>query len=365
MQPDVVIASDDNASRYVIEPYYRESDIPFVFCGVNWSAEKYGFPYPNVTGMLEIISIDPLLKVIQTVLPDASSGIFIGGDVPSTRSNYERYKKAFSSRGIDVRDGMVTSFDAWKQNVSDAQETADFIILANKAGIVDWNQDAATTHVRQNIKRFTVGHHEFMVTLNMFSMTKIPQEQGEWAAKVAIKILEGSKPSEIPIVANRRWNIYANTGLLDKAGIQLPANILRKAGDPEGLEVSKKRLELDADVVVAHAHVVGAVSDLALVEAAGLAVDLVPGRGIAPTAEHVEAPLEAQQRLDGLIAGVGQLHPRVQRGHAAIGAEDMLLFGNGAGDSGHGAYPGSVGSVKHVGDNVRNRSGSLQRCQGC
>jgi ABC-type uncharacterized transport system substrate-binding protein len=229
MQPDVVIAADDNASRYVIEPYYRESDIPFVFCGVNWSAEKYGFPYPNVTGMLEVISIDPLLKVIQTVLPEASSGIFIGGDVPSTRSNYERYRKAFLSRGITVRDGMVTSFDAWKNNLSDAQETADFIILANKAGIVDWDQEAATAHVRQNTQRFTVGHHEFMVTLNMFSMTKIPREQGEWAAKVAIKILEGSKPSDIPIIANRRWNIYANTELLNKAGIQLPANILRKA----------------------------------------------------------------------------------------------------------------------------------------
>lgn len=229
MQPDVVIAADDNASRYVIEPYYRESDIPFVFCGVNWSAEKYDFPYPNVTGMLEVISIDPLLKVIQTVLPEARSGLFIGGDVPSTRSNYERYRKAFLSRGITVRDGMVTSFDAWKKNLSDAQESADFIILANKAGIVDWDQDAATAHVRQNTQRFTVGHHEFMVTLNMFSMTKIPREQGEWAAKVAIKILEGSKPSDIPIVANRRWNIYANTGLLNKAGIQLPANILRKA----------------------------------------------------------------------------------------------------------------------------------------
>ncbi len=229
MQPDVVIASDDNASRYVIEPYYRESDIPFVFCGVNWSAEKYDFPYPNVTGMLEIISIDPLLKVIQTVLPDASSGIFIGGDVPSTRSNYERYKKSFLSRGIVVRDGMVKTFDEWKEKLSDAQETADFIILANKAGIVDWDQEAAIAHVQQNIRRLTVGHHEFMVNLNMFSMTKIPGEQGEWAAKVAIKILEGSKPSEIPIVANRRWNIYANTGLLKKAGIQLPPNILRKA----------------------------------------------------------------------------------------------------------------------------------------
>lgn len=229
MQPDVVIASDDNAARYVIAPYYRESDIPFVFCGVNWSAEKYGFPYPNVTGMLEIISIDPLLKVIQTVLPDASSGIFIGGDVPSTRSNYERYKKAFASRGISVKDGMVTGFDEWKSMLTNAQETADFIILANKAGIADWDQESAEAHVRQNTKRFTVGHHEFMVTLNMFSMTKIPGEQGEWAAKVAIKILEGSKPSEIPIIANRRWNIYANTALLKKAGINLPANILRKA----------------------------------------------------------------------------------------------------------------------------------------
>jgi ABC-type uncharacterized transport system substrate-binding protein len=68
-----------------------------------------------------------------------------------------------------------------------------------------------------------------MVNLNMFSMTKIPREQGEWAAKVALKIMDGSKPSEIPIIANRRWNIYANTGLLKKAGIQLPDNILRKA----------------------------------------------------------------------------------------------------------------------------------------
>lgn len=229
MRPDVVIAVDDNASRYVIEPFYRDSDIPFVFCGVNWSAEKYGFPYPNVTGMLEIISIDPLLKVIQTVLPEASSGIFIGGDVPSTRSNYERYKKSFLSRGIVVKDGMVKTFGEWKQKLGEAQETADFIILANKAGILDWDQEAAEAHVRQNTKRFTVGHHEFMVNLNMFSMTKIPREQGEWAAKVAIKILEGSKPSEIPIVANRRWNIYANTGLLKKAGIQLPPNILRKA----------------------------------------------------------------------------------------------------------------------------------------
>ena len=103
-----------SAARYVIAPYFKHSSIPFVFCGINWSADEYGFPTDNITGMLEIISIDQLLKVIRTVNPDAARGIFIGGDVPSTRSNYERYKKIFSGNEIAIDDGMVTTFREWE-----------------------------------------------------------------------------------------------------------------------------------------------------------------------------------------------------------------------------------------------------------
>ena len=49
--PDVVIASDDNASKYLIMNYFKDADLPFVFCGVNYNADDYGFPYSNVTGM--------------------------------------------------------------------------------------------------------------------------------------------------------------------------------------------------------------------------------------------------------------------------------------------------------------------------
>ena len=37
-KPDVVIAADDNASKYLIEPYFKDAALPFVFCGVNWDA---------------------------------------------------------------------------------------------------------------------------------------------------------------------------------------------------------------------------------------------------------------------------------------------------------------------------------------
>ena len=51
-KPDVVITADDNAVKYLIGPYYKNKKLPFVFCGLNWTAAEYGLPYTNATGML-------------------------------------------------------------------------------------------------------------------------------------------------------------------------------------------------------------------------------------------------------------------------------------------------------------------------
>ena len=53
-QPDVVITADDNAAKHVIASHYRDAPIPFVFCGVNWSVEEYGFPYANTLSLIHI-----------------------------------------------------------------------------------------------------------------------------------------------------------------------------------------------------------------------------------------------------------------------------------------------------------------------
>jgi hypothetical protein len=56
--PDVVIASDDNAQKYLVVPYLLHTGIPIVFCGVNWDASIYGYPTNNVTGMVEVDLIE-------------------------------------------------------------------------------------------------------------------------------------------------------------------------------------------------------------------------------------------------------------------------------------------------------------------
>ena len=63
----------------------------------------------------------------------------------------------------------------------------------------------------------------------MLAVTKVAEEQGEWAAETALAILGGAKPSQIPIVPNRRWNLFVNQALLDRAGVRLPAHLMHTA----------------------------------------------------------------------------------------------------------------------------------------
>jgi ABC-type uncharacterized transport system substrate-binding protein len=57
----------------------------------------------------------------------------------------------------------------------------------------------------------------------------MPEEQGEWSGELARLILAGKSPAELPITANRRWQMLANPELARRIGIRLPERILQRA----------------------------------------------------------------------------------------------------------------------------------------
>ena len=228
-QPDVVITSDDNAARYLVMPYFKDSKVPFVFCGINWNADKYGFPFSNATGMVEVGPNIPLLKHVKAILKKPVRGFFLGGDVRSTVSNFERLKADAADNDILLDSRLVVSMDAWEAAFKEAQSQADFLVTANHAGIVDWDLQRAVRIIHQSSRILSVGYHEYMKQLNMLSLTKLAEEQGDWAAQVALEILAGASPADFPVVVNHRWNLYINPELLKLADIDLPESIFRKA----------------------------------------------------------------------------------------------------------------------------------------
>jgi ABC-type uncharacterized transport system substrate-binding protein len=240
IKPAVVIACDDPASKHLVMPYLKNTTTPVVFCGVNWTVEPYGYPhdYPhgNVTGMIEVAPIQPLIQEARSLLPKARQLAFLAADVPTQHKEVERLQKVAAAEGLTLSVKLVNSFAAWRKGFEQVQNT-DLILLGNPAGIHDWDDAAAGRFLQANTGKtssqasrgLTLSFGVAMSRHAVFAMINMPEEQGEWSGQLARLILAGKSPAELPITANRRWQMLANPELARKIGIRLPERILQRA----------------------------------------------------------------------------------------------------------------------------------------
>jgi ABC-type uncharacterized transport system substrate-binding protein len=233
LNPDVVIAADDSASKYLVMPYLKDKAVPVVFCGLNWTAEPYGYPYKNSTGMIEVGPIEPLMNEVRGTVKGARRGVFLSADEITQRKEFAMTQEIYRRVGMEVTHKAVTRMADWESSYAAAQKHNDFLVIGNYAGIADWDPERARRVVFEHSRRFSVAYLDWMAPFAMLTMSKIADEQGEWAGKATALILSGTAPSKIPVVANRRWNMYANGPLLQKAGLRLSPEIVRKAAKVE------------------------------------------------------------------------------------------------------------------------------------
>ena len=228
-KPDIVIACDDNASRYLVKPYYKDSTLPFVFCGVNHNAKAYGYPYKNATGMIEIAPVKPSLKIASDSVPGVKKGIYLSVDVHSQHKEYALNKKIYAKSGITLDRILVSNMEDWVKGYVRSQKLGQFVIIGSNGGLKEWDKAKAKKVTQENTRVLTITNMSWMIDYSMLAITKSANEQGEWAAKVALEILSGTKPSSIPVVSNRKWNIYVNKDLINRAKISVPYSITSKA----------------------------------------------------------------------------------------------------------------------------------------
>ena len=83
--------------------------------------------------------------------------------------------------------------------------------------------------VKSSAERLSVTNHDWMMPFAILGLTKVAEEQGIWSGQAALAILEGASPADIPIIANRRWDVWVNESLLKVSRLELPDRLLRKA----------------------------------------------------------------------------------------------------------------------------------------
>ena len=225
-KPDVVIVSDDNPVAHVIVPWYKNTALPFVFCGVNWDCAAYGLPCSNVTGMLEV-SLFP--QMAETLYPLARGRRVA---LLSNDNETDHLEGKWIPRRCQIAwagEKYVTSFADWKKAYLELQDQSDMLFLYGTAGIADWNEAEALKFVQENTRVITCSTQYYMKTLVVVGYMKSGEEQGNWAAHTALRILEGTPPSAIPVTENKISIITLNMGLARRLGVVFPLDLLKHA----------------------------------------------------------------------------------------------------------------------------------------
>ena len=216
--PDGILVSDDDAVKYVVEPYLKDScNIPVVFCGVNWECEQYGLPYSNITGVLEVLPLETLLHRILLLYPDARKIAVLSEKTVSEQNNCRILDTLYRKQELEPCYFLVNDFNEWCENLVWLNEDFDIIYLPTNGAIKNWDSVMAKKVVYENIKKPVITCDDFMMPYCVFGLTKVAEEQAVIALRMMTDILDGEKsPKDIPVEKNKQGKAWLNTKLAGK-----------------------------------------------------------------------------------------------------------------------------------------------------
>lgn len=203
---DLVIATDDAALIFALQ--YRSemfSDAPIVFCGVNKEGvETITKGFDRVTGVIEEVnptktlefafSLNPQIKRIYTVFDNSESGKSTGQMVTEVINTF--------NPKLEVIPWNRLSFEEVTEKAAQVKDD-EIILICTYYSDINNNiiaMDYATREICKVSKVPVYGLFDFGMNQGIVGGTLVSGRlQGENAAKLAIRILEGEDPNNIPI----------------------------------------------------------------------------------------------------------------------------------------------------------------------
>ena len=235
LQPDGVITVDDNAQKMFVLPYLLKNKVktPVMFCGVNAEPEKYGYPAPNVSGILERGHIKESIAFVKQLVPSINSVGFLSKDSPSGKALLEQVEK--ESNTYIVKMTAFNLLKTVKEIVAvreELNEKSDVLFIDSIEGILDEKGNPLRNKeiIRILMKTYEkpiIGANQYHVEDGaLCAVVKTGQEQGRTAAEMLLKALQGTPVSDIKITQNYQGRRVINVTTMKALGIKPKAIIL-------------------------------------------------------------------------------------------------------------------------------------------
>lgn len=229
--PDILITVDDDAQKYVATHFLDDPKIKIVYTGVNAFPKDYGFDKANnVTGILERLPFEAFKEVFLQILPKNKHKVMHIADSSSTSVFIQHEVEAYNWSPLILTETILCdTLEDWDKAIDRANREADILFvthyhtLKDKNGIVI-NPADVIVHTEPRLKKPAIGSWGFYVEDGgMMAVAVSPFEQGEEAARMAVKIIdEHIKPTDIAIMTGRLFVIYIREESIKKRNLAIP-----------------------------------------------------------------------------------------------------------------------------------------------
>ncbi|MTK13121.1 MAG: EAL domain-containing protein [Clostridiaceae bacterium] len=204
---DVIICSDNDALNFLVK--YGDSlfpNTPVVFCGVNNFNQSMLNRHKNYTGIVETIDIEPTIKSIIRLQPTIKDIIVVCDSTSTGKLNEEDTKDIIKRLRLDVnfhfyRDINIETLDETVKKFGDNTAVLHVGQLKNNEGEFI-NYENIGPLISKHIKAANYICWDFALGNGLLGGKVLnSMEHGRAAAGIALKILNGEKVENIPIVS--------------------------------------------------------------------------------------------------------------------------------------------------------------------
>jgi ABC-type uncharacterized transport system substrate-binding protein len=248
-KPDVLVALDDNAFRWVALQLV-DSDISIVFSGLNGQPEMYNQQKPfmlsrenpghNITGVYEKLHIVDAVRVHSRLFPNFKKLKIITDQSPTGKAINTQIKLELENADISVDWEMkvVEDWEEYQAEILSANTDSKIgaiypvaLLLKDKKGNVYTAPEIFKWTIQVSTKPEIAVNYEF-TKLGLFGGAAVDfYSMGQQAGQMVVKILKGQNPGVIPIEEASRYALAFNLKRARQLNIEIPDDILLAADE--------------------------------------------------------------------------------------------------------------------------------------
>ncbi|MEN6307757.1 MAG: ABC transporter substrate binding protein [Anaerohalosphaeraceae bacterium] len=246
--PQAVITVDDNALNYVGRPLIQSGVQPVVFCGINSNPAQYGYPAPNLTGVIERPHFKESVALFRKITSKTGPvRIVVLSDSSETSQFTLDYMKTQVDSSFVVLDWiMPDNQEQWQKAVLESQH-ADAIAVYLYHTVLQ-SQDSQAVCEPQELMAWTAEHSTVPIIGfltfavddgSLCGMLESGVEQGALAGQYIERILDGEDPASLKLVLGQKGQSMLNLNMARKLNLTISPDIIDGIDIVVGRELQK------------------------------------------------------------------------------------------------------------------------------